>query len=140
MPLLFCVFSGGWVSGFRHYPYAVLAGHGADGGLWGISWGCAMWFIYWGPSGMVAGEAIIISITGGFCPDCSWPLSTGGAGKLTGCHHGMMCKPCTGVFLRSGTFIYLYANLHSCIVTGLQPLRHFQRIALPAYHPAFFIP
>ncbi|HIB5269782.1 TPA: DUF6404 family protein, partial [Escherichia coli] len=31
-----------------------------------ISWGCAMWFIYWGPSGMVAGEAIIISITGGF--------------------------------------------------------------------------
>ncbi len=35
------------------------------GGLWGISWGCAMWFIYWGPSGMVAGEAIIISITGG---------------------------------------------------------------------------
>lgn len=36
------------------------------GGLWGISWGCAMWFIYWGPSGMVAGEAIIISITGGF--------------------------------------------------------------------------
>ncbi|MBW5347921.1 hypothetical protein EST49_24740 [Escherichia coli] len=20
MPLLFCVFSGGWVSGFRHYP------------------------------------------------------------------------------------------------------------------------
>ncbi len=28
--------------------YAVLAGHGADGGLWGISWGCAMWFIYWG--------------------------------------------------------------------------------------------
>ncbi|WP_311241429.1 DUF6404 family protein, partial [Escherichia coli] len=21
------------------------------GGLWGISWGCAMWFIYWGPSG-----------------------------------------------------------------------------------------
>ena len=110
------------------------------GGLWGISWGCAMWFIYWGPSGMVAGEAIIISITGGFCPDCSWPLSTGGAGKLTGCHHGMMCKPCTGVFLRSGTFIYLYANLHSCIVTGLQPLRHFQRIALPAYHPAFFIP
>ncbi|ORR76926.1 hypothetical protein BGP68_24870 [Escherichia coli] len=24
------------------------------------------WFIYWGPSGMVAGEAIIISITGGF--------------------------------------------------------------------------
>lgn len=120
--------------------YAVLAGHGADGGLWGISRGCAMWFIYWGPSGMVAGEAIIISITGGFCPDCSWPLSTGGAGKLTGCHHGMMCKPCTGVFLRSGTFIYLYANLHSCIVTGLQPLRHFQRIALPAYHPAFFIP
>lgn len=46
--------------------YAVLAGHGADGGLWGISWGCAMWFIYWGPSGMVAGEAIIISITGVF--------------------------------------------------------------------------
>ncbi|EEQ0301165.1 hypothetical protein HCU93_004428 [Salmonella enterica] len=36
------------------------------GGLWGTSWGCAMWFIYWGPSGMVAGEAIIISITGGF--------------------------------------------------------------------------
>ncbi|EOZ1776026.1 DUF6404 family protein [Escherichia coli] len=36
------------------------------GSLWGISWGCAMWFIYWGPSGMVAGEAIIISITGGF--------------------------------------------------------------------------
>ena len=35
------------------------------GGLWGISWGCVMWFIYWGPSGMVAGEAIIISITGG---------------------------------------------------------------------------
>ncbi len=66
MPLLFCVFSGGWVSGFRHYPLCrfwqvtVLTG-----GLWGISWGCAMWFIYWGPSGMVAGEAIIISITGG---------------------------------------------------------------------------
>ena len=36
------------------------------GSLWGISWGCAMWFIYWRPSGMVAGEAIIISITGGF--------------------------------------------------------------------------
>ncbi len=36
------------------------------GSLWGISWGCAMWFIYRGPSGMVAGEAIIISITGGF--------------------------------------------------------------------------
>lgn len=70
----------------------------------------------------------------------TWPLSTGGAGKLTGCHHGMMCKPCTGVFLRSGTFIYLYANLYSCVMTGLQPLRHFQRIALPAYHPAFFIP
>ncbi|WP_345768656.1 DUF6404 family protein [Escherichia coli] len=81
------------------------------GGLWGISWGCVMWFTYWGPSG-----------------------------KLTGCHHGMMCKPCTGVFLRSGTFIYLYANLYSCVMTGLQPLRHFQRIALPAYHPAFFIP
>lgn len=31
------------------------------GGLWGTSWGCAMWFIYWGPSGMVAGEAIIIN-------------------------------------------------------------------------------
>nr|WP_248842048.1 DUF6404 family protein [Escherichia coli] len=29
------------------------------GSLWGISWGCAMWFIYWGASGMVAGEAII---------------------------------------------------------------------------------
>nr|QWP89206.1 hypothetical protein IHCLGBEB_00009 [Escherichia coli] len=29
----------------------------------------------------------------------------------------MMCKPCTGVFLRSGTFIYLYANLHSWDVT-----------------------
>lgn len=27
--------------------YAVLAGHGADLGE-GISWGCAMWFIYWG--------------------------------------------------------------------------------------------
>ncbi|EFL2991051.1 hypothetical protein AFM75_001893 [Escherichia coli] len=27
---------------------------------------CPMWFIYRGPSGMVAGEAIIISITGGF--------------------------------------------------------------------------
>ncbi|EIA2084890.1 hypothetical protein NF737_003511 [Escherichia coli] len=26
------------------------------GGLWGISWGCVMWFIYWGPSGMVAGS------------------------------------------------------------------------------------
>ena len=36
------------------------------GGLWGISWGWAMWFMYWGPSGMVAGEAIIISITSGF--------------------------------------------------------------------------
>lgn len=77
---------------------------------------------------------------GVFCSDCAWPLSTGGAGKLTGCHHGMMCKPCTGVFLRSGTFIYLYANFYSCVMTGLQPLRHFQRIALPAYHPAFFIP
>ncbi len=67
MPLLFCVFSGGWVSGFRHYP---LCRSGQVtllmGSLWGISWGCAMWFIYWGPSGMVAGEAIIISITGGF--------------------------------------------------------------------------
>ncbi|ENO8185780.1 hypothetical protein ACB653_004650, partial [Salmonella enterica] len=31
------------------------------GGLWGISWGCVMWFTYWGPSGMVAGEAIIIT-------------------------------------------------------------------------------
>jgi len=33
------------------------------GGLWGTSWGCAMWFIYWGPSGMVAGEAIIRGLT-----------------------------------------------------------------------------
>ncbi|VCZ66556.1 hypothetical protein BANRA_05764 [Escherichia coli] len=33
------------VSGF-HYPYAVLAGHGADGGLMGISG--MQWFIYWG--------------------------------------------------------------------------------------------
>ncbi len=31
-------------------------------------------------------------------------------------------------------------DFYSCIVTGLQPLRHFQRIALQAYHPAFFIP
>ncbi len=37
MPLLFCVFSGGWVSGSAITLYAVLAGHGADGGLWGIS-------------------------------------------------------------------------------------------------------
>lgn len=36
------------------------------GSLWGISWGCAMRFICSGPSGMVAGEAIIISITSGF--------------------------------------------------------------------------
>ncbi|WP_237764141.1 DUF6404 family protein [Escherichia albertii] len=48
-----------WRLGIRITLYAVLAGHGADGGLWGISRGCAMWFIYWGPSGMVAGEAII---------------------------------------------------------------------------------
>ncbi len=79
-------------------------------------------------------------LMGHFLGMCNVVYLLGGAGKLTGCHHGMMCKPCTGVFLRSGTFIYLYANLHSCIVTGLQPLRHFQRIALPAYHPAFFIP
>lgn len=45
--------------------YAVLAGRGADG-AYGALPRCAMWFIYWGPSGMVAGEAIIISITGGF--------------------------------------------------------------------------
>ncbi len=110
------------------------------GGLWGISWGCAMWFIYWGPSGMVAGEAIIISITGGFLFGLCMASFHWCAGKLTGCHHGMMCKPCTGVFLRSDAFINLYTNLHSGIVTGLQPLRHFQRIALQAYHPAFFIP
>lgn len=35
-------------------------------GAYGAFPGCAMWFIYWGPSGMVAGEAIIISITGVF--------------------------------------------------------------------------
>ena len=46
--LLFCVFSGGWYPASAITLYAVLAGHGADGGLWGISWGCAMWFIYWG--------------------------------------------------------------------------------------------
>jgi len=33
-----------------------------------------------------------------FCSDCLWPFSTGGAGKLTGCHHGMTCKPCRHVF------------------------------------------
>lgn len=35
MLLLCCVFSGGWVSGFRHCPFAVLAGYAADGGLMG---------------------------------------------------------------------------------------------------------
>ena len=44
------------------------------------------------------------------------------------------------MFLRSDAFINLYTNFYSGIMTGLQPLRHFQRIALPAYHPAFFIP
>ncbi|MFP1592930.1 hypothetical protein ACLB1M_35045 [Escherichia coli] len=40
------------------------------GGLWGISWGCAMWFIYWGRSGMVAGEAIILWHHGWFSGTC----------------------------------------------------------------------
>ena len=44
------------------------------------------------------------------------------------------------MFLRSDAFINLYTNFYSGIMTGLQPLRHFQRIALPAYHSAFFIP
>ena len=100
--------------------------------------GCAMWFIYWGPSGMVAGEAIIISITG-VLVRLLMVFSTGGAGKLTGCHHGRMCKPLASAFGVS-FLINLYTNLHSGIVTGLQPLRYFQRIALQAYHPAFFIP
>ncbi len=37
------------------------------GGLWGISLGmCNVVYVLRGPSGMVAGEAIIISITSGF--------------------------------------------------------------------------
>ncbi|HFR7054246.1 TPA: hypothetical protein ACHXPB_003624, partial [Shigella flexneri] len=44
------------------------------------------------------------------------------------------------VYLRGDAFINLYTNFYSCIMTGLQLLRHFQRIALPAYHPTFFIP
>ncbi len=35
MPLLFLRVFWRLVSGFRHYLYAVLAGHGADGGLMG---------------------------------------------------------------------------------------------------------
>ena len=35
MPLLFCVFYGGWVSGFPITLYAVLAGHAVDGELMG---------------------------------------------------------------------------------------------------------
>lgn len=46
--------------------YAVLAGHGADGGLMGHFLGMCNVVYLLGPSGMVAGEAIIISITGGF--------------------------------------------------------------------------
>ncbi len=68
MPLLFCVFSGGWVSGFRHYHFmpfwqvTVLMG-----GLWGHFLGmCNVVYLLGGRQGMVAGEAIIISITGGF--------------------------------------------------------------------------
>ncbi|VCY60092.1 hypothetical protein BANRA_05405 [Escherichia coli] len=61
---LFCVFSGGWYPASAITLYAVLAGHGADGGLWGISGMCNVVYLL-GPSGMVAGEAIIISITGG---------------------------------------------------------------------------
>ncbi|MDD0611385.1 hypothetical protein PSZ53_21560, partial [Shigella sonnei] len=44
------------------------------------------------------------------------------------------------VYLRGDAFINLYTNFYSGIMTGLQLLRHFQRIALPAYHPTFFIP
>lgn len=42
--------------------------------------------------------------------------------------------------LRGDAFINLYTNFYSGIMTGLQPLRNFQRIALPAYHPAFSVP
>ncbi len=59
-----------WRLGIRLPPlplYAVLAGRGADGGFMGhfprdVQCGLSTG----GPSGMVAGEAIIISITGGF--------------------------------------------------------------------------
>ena len=47
----------------------------------------------------------------------------------------IVIKPCWRCFLRGDTFIYLYANLHSGIVTGLQPLRHFQRIVPPGVPP-----
>ena len=84
--------------------YAVLAGHGADGGLWGIS-GDVQCGLFTGAVRNGGRRGHYYKYHGWFCPDCAWPLSTGGAGKLTGCHHGMICKPCTGVFLRSGTFI-----------------------------------
>lgn len=46
--------------------YAVLAGHAADGGLMRYFLGMCNVFYVLGASGMVAGEAIIISITSGF--------------------------------------------------------------------------
>lgn len=46
--------------------YAVLAGHAVDGELMGHFTGMCNVVYLLGPSGMVAGEAIIISITGGF--------------------------------------------------------------------------
>ncbi len=56
--------------------------------------------------------------------------------KVNRRHHGMMCKPCRHVFT-GRCFHNLHTNLHSCIVTGLQPLRHFsgspsRRITLPS--------
>lgn len=53
-PPLLCIL---WrlASGFRHYPYAVLAGHAVDGELMGHFPDVQCGFIYRGRQGMVAG-------------------------------------------------------------------------------------
>ncbi len=38
------------------------------GGLWGISWGCAMWFMYWGPSGYKYHEWFFVRTAHGLFP------------------------------------------------------------------------
>nr|QUN03770.1 hypothetical protein [Escherichia coli] len=90
--------------------------------------------IYWGRQEWWQ-EAIIISITGGFVQDCSRPLSTGG-GKFNGCHHGMTCKPCRHVLRDAISFIC--EPLFLRVMTGLQPLRHFQRISGHTTLPSLF--
>ncbi|MDO1890623.1 DUF6404 family protein, partial [Escherichia coli] len=57
-----------WRLGIRLPPLPFMPiwqGTVLTGGLWGIFWGCAMGFIYWGPSGMGGGGGLILRSTGG---------------------------------------------------------------------------